>query len=127
MQWLNGFVTCTSGLLGSCLRHSFGCHQFHTSFAVFESLLISVNHAVLYFQGGLCLQLRGNPHSCLVEVEFTLRLTVSQPVYHDVEPTLGLVTKYYFLSKCCCLKVAVLSLWGDLSDESSGLSFWWFL
>jgi hypothetical protein len=59
----------------------------------------------------------------LFEVEVTLRLTVSQPVCQGVELTMGLVTKYYFLSECCYLKVAVLSLWGTLSDERSGLSF----
>jgi hypothetical protein len=32
------------------------------------------------------------------------------------------VARYYFLSNGCCLKVAVLSLWGALSDERSGLS-----
>jgi hypothetical protein len=59
----------------------------------------------------------------LVEVEAKLRLKVSQSVCQGAEPTLGLVTKYYFLSECCCLKVAVLSLWGALSDKRSGLSF----
>jgi hypothetical protein len=58
-----------------------------------------------------------------VEVEVTLQLTVSQSVCQGIEPILGLVTRYYFLSKGCCLKVAVLSLWGALSDERSGLSF----
>jgi hypothetical protein len=37
--------------------------------------------------------------------------------------TLGLVTKYYFISKGCFLKVAVLSLWGALSDKRTGLQF----
>jgi hypothetical protein len=32
----------------------------------------------------------------------------------------GLVT---FLSEGCCLKVAVLFLWGALSDERKGLQF----
>jgi hypothetical protein len=35
----------------------------------------------------------------------------------------GLVTRYYFLSECCCLKFAVLYLWGALSDEMTGLQF----
>jgi hypothetical protein len=43
------------------------------------------------------------------EVEVTLQLTVSQSVCQDIEPTLRLVTRYYFLSEGCCLKVAVLS------------------
>jgi NAD-dependent dihydropyrimidine dehydrogenase PreA subunit len=63
-----------------------------------------------------------NCHSCVfhcrntfVEVEVTLQLTVSQSVCQGFEPTLGLVTKG------CFLKFAVLSLWGSLSDERSGL------
>jgi hypothetical protein len=62
-------------------------------------------------------------HNTRIDVEVTLRLTVSHPVRQGVEPTLGLVIKYYFLSECCYLKVAVLSLWGALSDERSSLSF----
>jgi hypothetical protein len=46
-----------------------------------------------------------------------------QSVCQGIEPTLGLVTRYYFLSEGCCLKIAVLSLWGALSDERPGLSF----
>jgi hypothetical protein len=42
-----------------------------------------------------------------LEVEVTLRLTVSQSVSQSVslgiEPTLGLATRYYFLSESCCL------------------------
>jgi hypothetical protein len=57
-----------------------------------------------------------------VEVELTLRLTVSQNVL--VSSTLvGLATRYYFLSECCCLKCAVLYLLGALSDEKTGLQF----
>jgi hypothetical protein len=36
------------------------------------------------------------------EVEVTLQLTVSQSVCQGIEPTLGLVTRYYFLSEICC-------------------------
>jgi hypothetical protein len=35
----------------------------------------------------------------------------------------GLATVYYFLSECCCLKFAVLFVWGVLSDERPGLQF----
>jgi hypothetical protein len=59
----------------------------------------------------------------LLEVEITLRLKVSQSVCRSVEPTLGHVTRYYFLSEGYCLKVAVLFLWGALSDERTGLQF----
>jgi hypothetical protein len=47
--------------------------------------------------------------------------SVSQSVCQGIEPILGLVTRYYFLSEGCFLKVAVLSPWGTLSDERSGL------
>jgi hypothetical protein len=58
----------------------------------------------------------------LVKVEVTLRLTASQ--YVLVSSTLvGLVTRYYFLSECYCLKFAVLFLWGAISDERTGLQF----
>jgi hypothetical protein len=57
-----------------------------------------------------------------VEVRSSLRLTVSQ--YVLVSSThVGLATRYYFLSECCCLKFAVLYLWGALSDERTGLQF----
>jgi hypothetical protein len=58
-----------------------------------------------------------------VGVEVTLRLSVSQSVYLDVELNLGLATRYSFLSEGCCMKVAVLFLWGALSDERTGLQF----
>jgi hypothetical protein len=35
----------------------------------------------------------------LVEVEVTLQPTVSQSLCQDIEPTLGLVNRYYFLSE----------------------------
>jgi hypothetical protein len=57
------------------------------------------------------------------EVKVTLQLTVSQSLCQGIEPILGLVTRYYSLSEGCFLNVAVLSLWGALSDERSGLSF----
>jgi hypothetical protein len=42
--------------------------------------------------------------------EVTLQLTVSQSVCQGIEPILGLVTRYCFLSEGCFLKFAVLSL-----------------
>jgi hypothetical protein len=48
---------------------------------------------------------------------------VSQSVCQGVDPTLGLLIRYYFLSEGCCLKVVVLFLWGALSDERTGLQF----
>jgi hypothetical protein len=35
----------------------------------------------------------------------------------------GLATRYYFLSECCCLKFAVLYILGALSDERTSLQF----
>jgi hypothetical protein len=76
-----------------------------------------------------CIQSNGNQLKayvqwiCTVKVEVTLRLTVGQSLWLGVEPTLGLVTGYYFLSEGCCLKLEVLSLWGALSDERTGLQF----
>jgi hypothetical protein len=58
-----------------------------------------------------------------VKVKVALRLTISQSLCLGVEHTLGLVTRYYFLSKGFCLKVAVLALWGAHSDERTGLQF----
>jgi hypothetical protein len=49
--------------------------------------------------------------------------SVSQSVCQGIEPTLGLMTDINFLSEGCFLKIAVLSRWGALSDERSGLSF----
>jgi hypothetical protein len=64
------------------------------------------------------------------EEEVALRLMVRQSVsqsvsqYVSVSSTLvGLATRYYFLSECCCLIFAVLFLWGALSDERTGLQF----
>jgi hypothetical protein len=59
----------------------------------------------------------------VVEVEVTSRLTAIQLVWLGVELTLGHATRYYSLSEGCCLKVAVLFLWGALSDERTGLQF----
>jgi hypothetical protein len=49
--------------------------------------------------------------------------SVSRSVCLGVEPTLGLPARYYFLSEGCCLKVAVLFLWGALYDERTRLQF----
>jgi hypothetical protein len=59
---------------------------------------------------------------CIGEVEVTLRLTVGQYVL-VLSTRVGLATRYYFLSEFCCLKFAVLYLWGALSDERTGLQF----
>jgi hypothetical protein len=53
-----------------------------------------------------------------VQVQVTLRLTVSQSVSLGVEPHLGLMTKYLLL-----FGIYGLGLWGALSDERTGLPF----
>jgi hypothetical protein len=90
-----------------------------------------------------------------LDVEVTLQLTVgqsvSQSVCQGIEPTLGLVTRYYFLSESVTLQLRVsqcvlvssplhgplsrycfpfmsrefvaLSVWGALSDKRPRLSF----
>jgi hypothetical protein len=52
-----------------------------------------------------------------VKVKVMLQLTVSQSVCLGVEPQLELMTRFFFN------EVTVLSMWGALSDERSGLSF----
>jgi hypothetical protein len=84
-------------------------HFYHT--------YVSIQQFIILLRLGI------NQLSTEVEVEVTLQLTVNQSVCQGIEPTLGLVTRYYFLTEGCFLKVAVLSLWGALSDERSGLSF----
>jgi hypothetical protein len=64
-----------------------------------------------------------NLHMQNRKVKVTLQLMISWSVCLGVEPTLGLMTRYYFLSEGCCLKVAVLFLCGALSDERMGLQF----
>jgi hypothetical protein len=59
---------------------------------------------------------------CLLEEERRL-LYDWRPIsqYALVSSTLvGLATRYYFLSECCCLTFTVLFLWGVLSDERTG-------
>jgi hypothetical protein len=69
-------------------------------------------------QGTICLTPSSRSDFAASRVRVTLRLTVSQSVCLGVEPRLGLMTRYLFT-----LKVTVLSIWGALSDERSGLSF----
>jgi hypothetical protein len=57
-----------------------------------------------------------------IEVQVTLQLTVSQYVLAS-STLVGLATRYFFLSECCCLKFAVLYLLGALSDERTDLQF----
>jgi hypothetical protein len=54
------------------------------------------------------------------KVKVTLRLAVSQSVCLGVEPNLGLLPRVFLLF--FIFKVTVLSFWGALSDERSGLS-----
>jgi hypothetical protein len=58
-----------------------------------------------------------------VRARVTLRLTVSQYVLVS-SPLWGRLTRYCFLFKSFGLEFVVLSLWGALSDERPGLSFY---
>jgi hypothetical protein len=53
-----------------------------------------------------------------VEVEVTLRLTVVSQYVLVSNTLVGLAAGCYFLSKCCCLKFAVLYLRSALSQEN---------
>jgi hypothetical protein len=54
----------------------------------------------------------------VAQVKVTLRLTVSQSACLGVKPKSGTFDQRFFF------KVTVLSFWGALSDERSGLSSW---
>jgi hypothetical protein len=96
-----------SGLSPTGLKTIFYCPHF------LDSANLEGQVAVFLSQG------TGLP---IVEVEVTLRMTVSQYVF--VSSTLvGLAPRYYFLSESYCLKFAVLYLWGALFDERTGLQF----
>jgi hypothetical protein len=84
--------------------------------------LSHTEHIVASLRHRLLLPSFATQSSVCPKFEVTLRLTVSQ--YVLVSSTLvGLVTRYYFLSECCCLKFLVLYLWDALSDERTGLQF----
>jgi hypothetical protein len=51
-----------------------------------------------------------------LEVQVTLQLTVSQSVCQGIEPILGLVTRYYFLSEGCCLFCVGRPLWREVGS-----------
>jgi hypothetical protein len=42
-QWLSKCATCTSGLLGKCVRHSLEYHQVHKRFSISVNLLSEVS------------------------------------------------------------------------------------
>jgi hypothetical protein len=53
---------------------------------------------------------------------FEVRSNFSQSVCLGIEHPCGTCDRYYFMSECC-LKFAVLCLWGALSDEKTDLEF----
>jgi hypothetical protein len=68
----------------------------------------------------------GSHMLCQVELRSSKLLYNRRWVSHYVlvsSTLVGLVARYYFLSECCCLKAAVLFLWGAFSDERTGLQF----
>jgi hypothetical protein len=75
------------------------------------------------FSGSILTRLHaGFPSTKKVEVEVTLRQTVSQYVLVS-STVVGLASRYYFLLKCCCLKFVVLFLLDALSEERMGMQF----
>jgi hypothetical protein len=84
---------------------------------------------MLFFQSGSVQNIMLNQKSPrlknrVVSSKFavTLRLTASQYVL-VLSALVGLATRYYLLSECCCLKCAALHLWGAVSDERTRLQF----
>jgi hypothetical protein len=57
-QWLNEWVRCTSGLLGRCLKHSFGIPPGSQAFPNFNEFVNHICHNVLFFPTGCLLQMR---------------------------------------------------------------------
>jgi hypothetical protein len=79
-----------------------------------HSLLVAALHvSVLRPSSGFC--------SCIhvFKIEVTLQLTVSQSVCQGIEPTLKLVTRYYFLSEGCCLvSVYLIPCWRERDEKA---------
>jgi hypothetical protein len=73
-----------------------------------------------------CLRSRDSLHFNWFVIESKLlydwQSSVSQYVLAS-STLVGLATRYYFLSECCCLKFSVLYLLGTPSDERTGLQF----
>jgi hypothetical protein len=64
MQWLNIFVRCTSGLLGSCLGHSFGMPSIPQAFRSFrDSINFCKSHGLILSGGSLSTASRSWTHS----------------------------------------------------------------
>jgi hypothetical protein len=80
----------------------------------FSSLLLAIimkylysAHIVPHSQPQMPLLTCNSWLTWLIEIEVTLPLMAGQSVSLGVEPTLELVTRYYFLSEGCYLKVAI--------------------
>jgi hypothetical protein len=97
------------------------CKSFPTHNIFTSSCLVTASNNGYSSASGLKSPLNGGSLQTeiffRVRVRVTLRLTVSQSVCLGVEPRLGLMSSYLIQ-----LKITVLSIWGALSDERSGLS-----
>jgi hypothetical protein len=113
---LNGILhkSVPSGCISMCIpraRHLFSKNMTETT----------NTHVIVWFLGGCC---------SMRSVFYERRLWACQSYFttdgqsvsvSGFEPTLGLVTRYCFLSEGSCRKFAVLFLWGALSDERTSL------
>jgi hypothetical protein len=108
----NGFITVSLPLQ---ITHEVFFAQPNSSFAIILPTANSGDSLSCLLQ---LLTAELNSVIILVEVEVTLRLTVSQSVSLGVEPHVGLMTRYIFLFDNCGL-----AFWGALSDERTGLCF----
>jgi hypothetical protein len=61
MQWLNKWVRCTNGLLGRCLRHSFGMPSIPQAFFNFSVFIIFYRSHGLTLSGGLSCTVSSRP------------------------------------------------------------------
>jgi hypothetical protein len=92
------------------------------NWAYWHFFTITVN----YYSSQLILTAEASLHSasrsktdCKLSLSLMLRPTVSRPVYLGVKHPFGAYDQIFIT----CMTVTVLFLWGDLSDERSGLSF----
>jgi hypothetical protein len=98
--------------------------HIHTQTGVLSHVASNNGDPYIRPPAGTCLPSQGSIH---LVGRSRSRFTTDSPSvsrYVLVSSTLvGFATRYYFLSEYCFLRVAVLFLWGALSDERAGLQF----
>jgi hypothetical protein len=125
LKWSTAFLSvCTSCLLGIFALYL----GMWPSSGVWLSNVQAASNSSKVFRSGVAPQVTNKKYGALF---LHISSELSRGEYTDstkshynwrsasqhVEPILGLVTRYYFLSEGCFLKFAVLALWGALSDE----------